>query len=156
MGKESFTVKLTTKRVSQLQLDKFRDFLNDCANLSTELDWSNEPDNWDDYPSLYFLKEYDLSGLAIQSLLSKIREIPFEIILFNLQVLLDNCADLDNETLDFNKRIDQGFEAVKLLQELEKKVNNPYTKSAVIKHSREFHKKIVSVLDQYKDEEIKD
>lgn len=122
MSQETKTVQMTVRRVSFDEITKINDFMNDVQELSKELDWKNKVDDWEDYPSLKFLKGLDLDNEAFQRLINHFNYLPYGVAIFNLQTLLENCADLDCKHLDFSPKIQKGFAAAELLEKISKKI----------------------------------
>lgn len=60
----------------------------------------------------------------LEVLCHKIASNRFQKILFNCEVLLDNCVDENSDVLDFNPTIKAGFEAIELLKDVSTKIDN--------------------------------
>lgn len=108
---------MKVRRVTNEEIMRFADLLIDMSNLSNELD--NSEIDWEDFPSLKILKGANLDSHALSVVLQKIKNSPFELIIFNLQVLLDNCADLEDDTLEFNPEIRKARKGLELLKEID-------------------------------------
>ena len=61
----------------------------------------------------------------------------------NLSTLLDNCADLEQKTLDFNPKIKAGFDAIELLEKMQTFILNPKNS---IGFNDQFQEEINSIL----------
>lgn len=102
--------KITEERISGIS-----DFLNELSWLSQRMscDDLESIDLDEDFPILNELMKR--SNKDAESLLEAIchhvdRHLFYEQALFNLETLIDNCADPNNEVLDFNSDIKKGFE----------------------------------------------
>ena len=133
---------LTVRRVTDSQITNLSDLLSDLSNLYVEIQsYGNlsEEIDWDEYPQIKQLKKFDLDSQALKFVLEKIRAQPFEMILFNLSTLLDNCADKSVEELAFNNKIQVGFNSTELLKEIDEYLSpNPqnYIGSGSILHQK--------------------
>jgi len=109
------TTKHTLKvaRATKEEIDKVRDILNEIASLDNYFshEYYDEAikDNKDDFPFLSKILTDDRDDF-ITSLVRLINNISHEKVIFNLDVLMDNCADLSADTLEFNKHITKGLE----------------------------------------------
>ena len=100
------------------EIKHLRTFLRECGWLRDELKHTELEDV--DFSEFELLKDFD-KGDASQFLFQIVNEIKamhHEKALWNLEVLLDNCADPKLSHLDFNNEIKAGQEALKLLKDL--------------------------------------
>ncbi|MDY3362594.1 hypothetical protein PG623_01125 [Riemerella anatipestifer] len=112
--------KTTKEEISKLNL-----LLNEIEWLSKDfrsgMDFSNL--EWEGYERLEELPKDDAEEF-LKVLCHKIAGNHFQRVLMNCSVLLENCADKNEETLEFNPEIKLGFEAVALLKEIHEYTNN--------------------------------
>ncbi len=111
------TRSLRIARVTETEISNLRNLLNDLQNLFGELNMLNLNEIViDKYETLKYLDEND-SESFLRGVCFAISNSNFEKTLFNLVILLDNCADLNLEYLDFNKDIKRGLELLELEKE---------------------------------------
>ena len=102
------TIRLS--KITQQQIDKVQDFLDELSYMAQELKMTDLEDL--DLSSLKILSKFDQSAPEsfIESIVSHIDRMPYSKLIANLITLLDNCADPECDVLDFNKDIKKGFE----------------------------------------------
>ncbi len=102
---------------SEAEIMSLMHFLNDCISLKEDLG--------DKQPSEIDFKEYKILGRGfffskddhedlLCSVFVALDNIHFQRILWNCSVMLENCADLAQDTLDFSPDIKRGLELVGL------------------------------------------
>ncbi|MEJ8598528.1 hypothetical protein JSO62_07465 [Riemerella anatipestifer] len=120
-------------KTTQEEISKLNLLLNEIEWLSNDFrsgkDFSNL--EWEGYKRLEELPKDDAEEF-LKVLCHKIAVNHFQRVLMNCSVLLENCADENEETLEFNPEIKLGFEAVELLKEIHEYTNNKDVFSAEI------------------------
>lgn len=99
------------------EINDINDFLKECSWLSDEFKRSDFEDmDWEEFE---IFKKYDTKDIEgfLSDLVRHAKSLFWEKAIFNLQTLLENCADKTLDHLDFNAEIKQGFEAVEILKE---------------------------------------
>lgn len=103
---------LKLAKTSQAEIERLLDALNEVEWLAKELGRSHlsgiEFDG-EDYPMLSKFDKND-PEMFLEQLARHLSGIHFQRILWNALTLLENCADPDLDTLDFNKDIKRGLE----------------------------------------------
>lgn len=103
------------------EISRLNSLLNEIEWLSKDFRSGNDFSdiNFEDYEILKDLPK-DNAEEFLKVLCHKIAGNHFQRILFNCSTLLDNCADENQDTLDFNPTIKAGFEALELLKKIDK------------------------------------
>lgn len=118
---------MKTRRVKESEINAVRDFFHRLEELLEE---------YDDTP------DFDTHDIT-EKLLNHIRRIPrYDVVLFNLDTLLDNCADMAQHTLEFKPWITQQDE---LLQKMDGYLD--YDPNNRIDPGDDFHQEIKTVLN---------
>lgn len=101
---------LRLAKTSEKEIDSLFAILNEAERLSNELKNNFLEDiDFSEFETMqYFDRENTEQFLT--DFVKHLSSIHFQRILFNCQTLLDNCADPDLDTLDFNKDIKRGLE----------------------------------------------
>jgi len=109
-------MKLALSQPNEIQ--HIRKFLKECGWLKDELVHIELEDV--DFSEFELLKDFNQkdSSEFLFSVLNEIKALYHEKALWNLETLIDNCADKTLDHLDFNPKIKAGFEAIELLKEL--------------------------------------
>ncbi|MEJ8597098.1 hypothetical protein JSO62_00100 [Riemerella anatipestifer] len=112
-------------KTTQEEISKLNLLLNEIEWLSKDfrsgMDLSSI--DWEFYEILNKLPR-DSEQRFLEILCHKIAENHFQRVLMNCSVLLENCADKNERTLEFNPEIKLGFEAVELLKEIHGHIKN--------------------------------
>lgn len=134
-------------KTNQEEISRLNSLLNEIEWMSKDFrsckDFSDL--DWEGYERLEELPKDDAEEF-LKVLCHKIAGNHFQRILFNCSTLLDNCADENQDTLDFNPTIKAGFEAIELLKEIDDYLapnpkNHIYSQSVL-------HEKIKSLLSK--------
>lgn len=130
---------------SQEEISQLNSVLSEMEWLSKDFRSGYDFDgiDWENYESLQDLPK-DNSEEFLKVLCHKIAGNHFQRIFMNCGTLLDNCADLEQTTLDFNPTIKAGFEAIDLLREIDDYLK-PNPKNNIFSSSI-LHTKIQSLL----------
>lgn len=125
------------------EINDINDFLRECSWLSDEFKRSDFEDL--DFEEFELFQKFDKKDPAgfLSDLVRHAKNLYWEKAIFNLQTLLDNCADKTLDHLDFNVEIKRGFAAVELL----KNINECLSEE---KEISEYKKKITDLLNQQK------
>lgn len=101
---------LKLAKTSQAEIDSLFAILNEAEWLKKELQNNFLEDI--DFSEFEIMQSFDRENTEqfLTDFVSHLSSIHFQRILFNCQTLLDNCADPDLDTLDFNKDIKRGLE----------------------------------------------
>ena len=134
-------------KTNQEEITRLNSLLNEIEWVSKDLrsGYSFSDIEWEGYESLEELPK-DNSEDFLEVLCHKISGNHFQRILFNCSTLLENCADKNSDTLDFNPKIKLGFEAIDLLQEIDEYLS-PNPKNNIFSQSV-LHEKIKAVLSK--------
>jgi hypothetical protein len=135
-------------KTNQEEISRLNSLLNEIECMSKDFRSGNDFSDleWAGYEIFEELPKDDAEKF-LKVLCHKIAGIHFQIILFNCSTLLDNCADENQDTLDFNPTIKAGFEAIKLLKEIyDYLASNP--KNHIYSESI-LHEKIKSLLSKF-------
>lgn len=90
-------------RVKKETIENIFDLLNDVKHLSNELQSTSlEHVSSGDFDVIPIMQD---ESILLKELCKKIANSNYEIALSNLMTLLENCADMDADTLEFNKEI---------------------------------------------------
>ncbi len=137
-------MKLALSQPNEIQ--HIRKFLNECGWLKDELRHSELEDV--DFSEFELLKDFNQNDSSefLFSVLNEIKALYHEKALWNLETLIDNCADKTLDHLDFNPKINAGFDAIELLQEIDNYLS-PNPKNHIYSQSV-LHEKIKSVLSK--------
>lgn len=122
---------LKLAKTSQAEIERLLDALNEVEWLAKELTrshLSNIEFDGEYYPMLSKFDKND-SEMFLEQLARHLSGIHFKRILWNALTLLENCADPDLDTLDFNKDIKRGLELLET-QEQEPDYDNPAEREA--------------------------
>lgn len=105
--------RLKVTRATDEEIDRLNDLLNDleahhryshCLEIKDSIEESPE-----DYPIISQFNREDPTEF-INDLCQFLYQNRWEVVIFNLRVLLDNCADLTAETLEFKPEIARALE----------------------------------------------
>jgi hypothetical protein len=112
-------------KTNQEEISRLNSLLNEIEWLSKDFRSGNDFSDldWEVYERLEELPKDDAEEF-LKVLCHKIAGNHFQRILFNCSTLLDNCADENQDTLDFNPTIKAGFEAIELLKEISTYMDN--------------------------------
>lgn len=137
-------MKLALSQPNEIQ--HIRKFLNECGWLKDELRYMKLEDV--DFSEFELLKDFNQkdSSEFLFSVLNEIKALYHEKALWNLETLIDNCADKTLDHLDFNPKINAGFDAIELLKEIDDYLS-PNPKNHIYCQSV-LHEKIKSVLSK--------
>lgn len=106
------TKRMKVARATQKEINSLRQLLKDLECVGENYSWTDPYDAVKRFPDNFFELE-NMEAEDNETLLSGIcewfAENRWEVVLFNLDVLLDNCADLNAPTLEFNERIKKGL-----------------------------------------------
>jgi len=103
-------MKLKLARATEKEIDDLWQFLNELTSLNNNIQMEHLGSiDWDEYEILsdFDHESYDTFMCDVVEYLSGLRH---DKILFNLTTLMENCADLKSDVLDFNKEIKEGME----------------------------------------------
>lgn len=111
MPTKSIQMKLTA--TSQKEINSLMDILNEIESFTkyelSMCDLNSIELSKEDYPILSTF-EKDNTEEFLENLLKRLSNIHFQRILWNCSTLLDNCADPNEETLEFKPDIKRGLE----------------------------------------------
>ncbi len=113
------TVHMKVARATEKEIDNVRDLLNEIASLDQDFqhqyyfDAINE--NKEDFPLLSKIVTDDRDDF-IDNLARLVNNTFYDKVLFNLNTLMENCADMNADTLEFNERITKGLELLERQQ----------------------------------------
>ena len=126
---------------TEKEIDSINNFLRECSWLSDEFKRSDFEDL--DFEEFEIFKNFDKDDASafLSNLVRHTKNIFWEKMIFNLQTLLDNCADKSLDFLDFNAEIKRGFKAVELLKEINECLSDE-------KEIPVFKEKITELLNQ--------
>jgi hypothetical protein len=134
-------------KTNQKEISRLNSLLNEIEWMSKDFrsgyDFSDL--DWEGYERLEELPKDDAEEF-LKVLCHKIAGNHFQRILFNCSTLLENCADENQDTLDFNPKIKAGFEAIDLLKEMLVFIEKTSVYS--IAQNGKFHQKIKSLLSK--------
>ncbi len=105
-------VGLRVARVTNEEIQTLRNLLNELDSYGRYYQFQDLKDvikdKSDDFP---VLKDISLmSDDLAEGIATYVSRIRWEMVLFNLDVLLDNCADLEKDTLEFSPRLSRALE----------------------------------------------
>ena len=130
----------------QTEIDHIKTFLKECGWLKDELSHTELEDV--DFSEFELLKDFNKKEASefLYSVVNEIKALYHEKAMWNLEVLIDNCADKSLDYLDFNSDIKAGHEAIELLKEIDEYLepnpkNNIYSQSIL-------HQKVKSILSK--------
>lgn len=120
---------LKLAKTSEKEIDSLFAILNEAEWLKRELQNNFLEDI--DFSEFEIMQSFDKENTEqfLTDLVSHLSSIHFQRILFNCQTLLDNCADPDLDTLDFNKDIKRGLELLEA-ENQEPDYDNPAEREA--------------------------
>jgi len=100
---------LRVAKTSEKEIDSLFAILNEAGSLKKELEHNFLEDI--DFSEFEIMKSFNRENEEgfLTDFVRHLSSIHFQRILFNCQTLLDNCADPDSDTLDFNKDIKRGL-----------------------------------------------
>jgi hypothetical protein len=132
-------------KTNQEEISRLNSLLNEIEWMSKDFRSGNDFSDldWEGYERLKELPKDDAEEF-LKVLCHKIAGNHFQRILFNCSTLLDNCADENQATLDFNPKIKAGFEAIDLLKEMLVFIEKTSVHS--IGQNGKFHQKIKSLF----------
>ena len=109
-------MKLAKSQPNEIQ--HIKNFLKECGWLKDELKHTKLEDV--DFSEFELLKDFNQKDASefLFSVVNEIKSLYYEKAMWNLETLLDNCADKSLDYLDFNSNIKAGQEAIELLKEL--------------------------------------
>ena len=109
-------MKLAKSQPNEIQ--HIKNFLKECGWLKDELKHTELEDV--DFSEFELLKDFNQKDASefLFSVVNEIKALYHEKAMWNLETLLDNCADKSLDYLDFNSNIKAGQEAIELLKEL--------------------------------------
>lgn len=109
-------MKLAISRPNEIQ--NIKNLLKECGWLADELKHTEL--EYVDFSNFELLKDFNQKDAAefLFSVVDKIKALHHEKAIWNLEVLLENCADESLDYLAFNSDIEAGKEAIILLKEL--------------------------------------
>lgn len=107
---------LKLSKSTEKEIDRLYNILNEIDQLKDELSYKN----WysidkTEFEILYIKNKNEEE--ALEHILKLISESPLRKALFNLSTLLENYADPECDTLEFNKDISRGLELLELEKE---------------------------------------
>lgn len=137
-------MKLAISRPEEIK--HIRTFLNECSWLKDELKYNELEDI--DFLNFELLKNFDKTSAKsfLFSMVNEIKALYYEKALWNLETLLENCADKNLDYLYLNSEIRAGQEAIEILKEINAYLS-PNPKNHIYSQSV-FHEKIKSVLSK--------
>lgn len=128
------------------EIHHIKNFLKECGWLKDELKHTELEDV--DFSEFELLKDFNQKDASefLFSVVNEIKALYHEKAMWNLETLLDNCADKSLDYLDFNSDIKAGQEAIELLKEIDDYLepnpkNNIYSQSIL-------HQKVKYVLSK--------
>lgn len=98
---------------TEKEIDRIVDLLNELDNLKDDLLHKSIDDVDQSYYEILHIKNKD-SQEVLEHILRAIEGTNLRKALFNLSTLLENCADPECDTLEFNKDIKRGLELLEL------------------------------------------
>lgn len=111
---------LTVARATEEEIDRVNNVLNELAALdryyNNEYYYAAIGDNEEDFPELSKICTADKDEF-IDSLCRLINNMRYEVVIFNLRVLMDNCAKSDSDTLEFNDEITEAMALLEVKKE---------------------------------------
>lgn len=107
---------MTVARATETEIKQVRDFLNELGFINRY--FHNEAlfaikQNSDEFEVLSKFRTDEPENF-IEDICRYVDNIRHECVLFNLTTLMDNCADLELDHLDFNSKLKRGLELVEL------------------------------------------
>jgi hypothetical protein len=130
----------------QTEIDHIKTFLKECGWLKDELKHTELEDV--DFSEFELLKDFNKKDASefLFSVVNEIKALYHEKAMWNLEVLIDNCADKTLDHLDFNPEIKAGQKAIELLKEMNEFIVKSKTNS--VGQFGEFHEKIKGLLSE--------
>ncbi|MNH08340.1 hypothetical protein D3C79_677530 [compost metagenome] len=106
------THKMTLAKAKETEIRRFSDILQEINWLSQSFRDVEEIEtiDWEEFPIIAKAAQKCTDpAILLKTICYLIGGSPFEKLLWNLEVLLENCADPDLDHLDFNKDIKEGL-----------------------------------------------
>lgn len=135
-------------KTNQEEISILNSLLNDIECISQDFREGNDFNDieWEYYENLHSQFPTENIEDFFTCLVHFIAGSKFQRILMNCSVMLSNCADENQDTLDFNPKIKAGFEAIELLKEINEYLS-PNAKNSICTSSI-IHEKIKSLLSK--------
>lgn len=100
-------------RATKEEIDSMWSLLNELSSMSRYFIFGEEGidqiNNGDEFPTLKSFEAEDFEEL-FEKMCDHIHHMRYEVVLINLMTLLDNCADPEADTLEFNKELTEALE----------------------------------------------
>ena len=116
-------VELKVARATDEEIDRVTNVLNEMAALDRYYGYKYYYDaiseNTEEFTELSKICTGD-RDYFIDGLFRLINNMRYEVVLFNLRVLMDNCAKLDSDILEFNDQIREAMALLEVKKESEK------------------------------------
>lgn len=106
------THKMTLAKAKDTEIRRFSDILQEINWLSQSFRDAEEIEtiDWEEFPIITKAAQKSTDPtIILKAICHLIGGSPFEKLLWNLEVLLENCADPDLDHLDFNKDLKEGL-----------------------------------------------
>jgi len=114
---------LTVARATDEEISRVNDLLNELAAIHRYYGYDNYYDaiteNENEFPVLSKIATDD-HGAFVYNLCRLIDNMRYEVVIFNLSVLMDNCAKKDSDILEFNNEITEAMALLEVKKESEK------------------------------------
>lgn len=104
---------MTLAKIRKSEINDFNIFFRELSWLADELKMTDfeDADIGEDYE---LLSTFDKDAVGfINDISRKAKSLFWEKLLMNIETLLDNCADPEAETVEFNEKIQKGFTLLK-------------------------------------------
>ena len=103
--------KVTIQRITPKEIRDVKVFLSELAELKDDLNCNFEPEDLDKYEVLSTLKAEDPEDF-LYNICAHLEALPIDRLICNCSSVLNNCADMSCETLQFNEKITKGLKLI--------------------------------------------
>lgn len=111
------TKNMKLAKTSQEEISSLMEILNEVDQLKKDFQSRRFEDiDWDDYEIMKTFPRDDAEDF-LEALANHISGTRFHCVLWNCSVLLDNCADPNQDVLDFNEDIKEGLLLLEMAKE---------------------------------------
>lgn len=121
MATKTRKVRMKLAKANEREIANLCNILNDIEQLADDLNkYGFESVDFSEYQVLKRVNNCDPEEMLLK-LCREIKSTYWQKILFNCETLLENCADPDSTTLEFNAEILKGFRLIELSENPEYK-----------------------------------